>query len=70
MLANQPDTVVINKNQKSALIIDKVIPRYRNDVKKEYEKLKKNQILKKELESMWKMKSIVPIRLEALNCGP
>ena len=56
VLANQPDVVVVDKDQKTAVVIDVAVPSDSNIRKKEYEKLEKYQGLKEELERMWKVK--------------
>ncbi|XP_015256200.1 PREDICTED: programmed cell death 1 ligand 1-like [Cyprinodon variegatus] len=53
-MANQPDIVLIDKQQKKAVVIDVAIPSDSNIKKKEHEKLEKYQGLKEEPEKMWK----------------
>ena len=49
-------------------MIDIVVPSDSNIKKKEYEKLEKNQGLKKELERMWKVKAkVVPVVIGSLG---
>ncbi|KAF7664173.1 hypothetical protein LDENG_00185720 [Lucifuga dentata] len=50
VLANQPDTVVVDKEQKRAIVIDVAVPADSNIRKKEHEKIEKYQGLKEELE--------------------
>ncbi|KAF7643082.1 hypothetical protein LDENG_00244990 [Lucifuga dentata] len=61
MLANQPDMMVVNKEQKRAVVINVAIPSDGNIRKKEHEKLEKYQGLQEELDRMWKVKSTVVI---------
>ena len=49
MLANQPDIVVIDKQQEEAVVTDVAVPSDSNTKKKEYEKLEKYQGLREEL---------------------
>ncbi|KAF7666275.1 hypothetical protein LDENG_00113730, partial [Lucifuga dentata] len=59
LLANQPDVVVVDKEQKRAVVIDVAVPADSNIRKKEHEKIEKYQGLKEELERTWKVKSKV-----------
>ncbi|KAF7649567.1 hypothetical protein LDENG_00139430 [Lucifuga dentata] len=52
--------VVIDKEQKRAVVIDVAVPADSNVRKKEHEKIKKYQELKEELERTWKLKSKCP----------
>ena len=68
VLANQPDIVVVDKEQKKAVVIDVAIPADANIRKKEHEKVEKYQGLKEQLEQMWKVKaSVVPVVVGALG---
>ena len=68
VMANQPDIVLIDKQQKKAVVIDVAIPSDSNIRKKEHEKLEKYQGLKKELEKMWGVKAtVVPVVIGALG---
>ncbi len=68
VMANQPDIVLIDKQQKKALVIDVAIPSDSNIRKKEHEKLEKYQGLKEELEKMWKVRAtVVPVVIGALG---
>ncbi|GAA6104550.1 uncharacterized protein LOC106513546 [Tachysurus ichikawai] len=70
LLANQPDIVVVDKEQKTAVVIDMAIPADSNIMKKEHEKIEKYQGLKEQLEHTWKVKSkVVPVVIRAL-CDP
>lgn len=67
-MANQPDIVLIDKQQKKAAVIDVAIPTDSNIKKKEHEKLEKYQGLKEELEKMWKGRApVVPVVIGALG---
>ncbi|TWW69265.1 COP9 signalosome complex subunit 1 [Takifugu flavidus] len=59
VVANQPDIVVVDKHQKTVVVIDVAIPNDSNIRKKEHKKLEKYQGLKEEMERMWGMKAIV-----------
>ncbi|KAK1790927.1 hypothetical protein P4O66_014768, partial [Electrophorus voltai] len=52
-MANQADTLVMDTQQKRAVVIDVTILSDRNIRTKEHEKLEKHQGLKEELERMW-----------------
>ncbi|TKS67246.1 Multidrug resistance protein 1 [Collichthys lucidus] len=52
VLANQPDIVVLDKEQKRVVVIDVAIPADANIRKKEHEKLEKYQGLKEQLEQI------------------
>ncbi|KAF7647953.1 hypothetical protein LDENG_00164190, partial [Lucifuga dentata] len=68
LLANQPDMVVVDKEQKKAVVIDVAVPADSNIRKKEHEKIEKYQGLKEELERTWKVKSkVVPVVIVALG---
>ena len=68
LLANQPDIVVVDKEQKRVVVIDVAIPADANIRKKEHEKVEKYQGLKEELEKAWKVKtSVVPVVIGALG---
>ena len=68
VMANQPDIVVIDKEQRKAVVVDIAIPSDCNIRKKEHEKVEKYQGLKEELERAWKVKaSVVPVVIGALG---
>ncbi|TWW80141.1 hypothetical protein D4764_10G0011710 [Takifugu flavidus] len=68
VVANQPDVVVIDKHQKTVVLIDVAIPSDSNIRKKEHEKLEKYQGLKEEIERMWGMKAtVVPVVIGTLG---
>ncbi|XP_068190807.1 uncharacterized protein [Antennarius striatus] len=68
LLANKPDIVVMDKEQKRAVVIDVAIPADANIRKKEHEKIEKYQGLKEQLEQMWKVKvNVVPVVVGALG---
>ena len=56
-MANQPDIVVVDKEQKTVTVVDVAIPSDSNIRKKEHEKLEKYQGLREELEKMWGVKA-------------
>ncbi|XP_065326275.1 butyrophilin subfamily 2 member A2-like [Pelmatolapia mariae] len=53
VVANQPDIVVVEKQKKTAVVIDGVVPNDTNIRKKEHEKLEKYQGLREELERIF-----------------
>ncbi|KAF7661452.1 hypothetical protein LDENG_00261530 [Lucifuga dentata] len=64
---NLPD-MVVNKEQKRAVVIDVAILSDGNIREKEHEKREKYQGLKEELDRMWKVKStVVPVVIGALG---
>ncbi|KAF7642179.1 hypothetical protein LDENG_00262910 [Lucifuga dentata] len=68
LLDNQPDMVVVDKEQKRTVVIDMAVPADSNIRKKEHEKIEKYQRLKEELERTWKVKSkVVPVITGALG---
>ncbi|KAK7886230.1 hypothetical protein WMY93_025851 [Mugilogobius chulae] len=65
-MANQPDIVVVDKEQRRAVVVDVVIPSDGNIRRKEHEKLEKYQGLREELEKAWKVKAtVVPVVIAA-----
>ncbi|TWW53461.1 uncharacterized protein LOC130519722 [Takifugu flavidus] len=68
VVANQPDIVVVDKHQKTVVVIDVAIPNDGNIRKKEHEKLEKYRGLKEEMERMWGMKApVVPVVIGTLG---
>ena len=68
VMANQPDIVVVDKEQRKAVVVDIAIPSDCNIRKKEHEKLEKYQALREELEKAWKVKAtVVPVVIGALG---
>ncbi|XP_076744288.1 uncharacterized protein LOC143420307 [Maylandia zebra] len=68
VVANQPDIVVVDKQKKTAVVIDVAVPNDSNIRKKEHEKLEKYQGLREELERMWRVKvTVVPVVIGALG---
>ena len=67
--ARKPDVVLIDKRTKDVKIIDIAILGDKRVKDKEIEKRDKYQILKKEVQRMWKMKSVtvVPVVIGALG---
>ena len=67
VMANQPDIVVVDKEQKTVTVVDVAIPSDSNIRKKEHQKLEKYQGLREELEKMWGVKAkVVPVVIGAL----
>ncbi|KAL3979255.1 annexin A1 [Sarotherodon galilaeus] len=66
-LANEPDIMVVEKGQKTKVVIDVAIPLNSNVEKKEHDK-RENRGLEEQLEQMWKVKSkVVPVVTGALG---
>ena len=65
--ARKPDAVLIDKRTKE--VIDIAIPGDKRVKDKEIEKLEKYQILKEEVQGLWKMKSgtVLPVAIGALG---
>ena len=59
VVANQPDIVMVDKQQMKAVVIDVPIPSDSNIRRKEQEKFEIYQGLKAELERMWGVKPSV-----------
>ncbi|KAF7666334.1 hypothetical protein LDENG_00110960 [Lucifuga dentata] len=61
--------VVVNKEQKTAVVVNVAIPSDGNiRKKKQHEELEKYQGLKEELDGIWKVKStVVPVVIRALG---
>ena len=68
--ARRPDIVVINKNEKSAKIIDVAIPGDSRISDKEIEKIDKYQDIRREIQRIWKLNKVVviPIVIGSLGC--
>jgi hypothetical protein len=65
---NQPDIVLVDKNKKTALIIDIAVPRDENIKEKEQEKIDKYYALSVELERLWEVKTkVIPVVVGALG---
>ena len=70
LLHNRPEFVLINYNEQTGLIIDIAVPRNKNILDKELEKIDKYQllVLKIELEPLWKVKiMVIPVVVGALR---
>ncbi|KAK7886240.1 hypothetical protein WMY93_025861 [Mugilogobius chulae] len=68
VMANQPDIVVVDKEQRRPVVVDVAIPSDGNIRRKEHEKLEKYQGLREELEKAWKVKAtVVPVVIGALG---
>lgn len=62
--ANQPDIILVDKQRKSAVVIDVAIL---NESKEKHAKLEKHQGLREELEKMWRVKvTVVPLVIRVL----
>lgn len=66
LLANQPDIVVVDKEQKTTVVFGVAIPTHNNIRKVEHETPEKFQGLKEQLQQMWKCK-VVPVVTGALG---
>ena len=68
VMANQPDIVVVDKHQRTAVVVDLAIPSVSNIGRKEHEKFEKYQGLKEVLEGLWSVKAkVVPVVMGALG---
>ena len=67
--ARRPDIMVINKQERSCLIIDIAIPGDVRVHEKDIEKIEKYQELKREIKRLWKLRTvqIVPVVVGALG---
>ena len=65
----RPDIVIVNKMEKTTIIIDVAIPRDKRTISKEKEKIEKYQNLKREILRLWYIKKIdvIPVVLWALG---
>ena len=65
----KPDIVIVNKMEKTAIIIDAAIPGDKRVIDKEKEKIEKYQNLKREIQRLSNLKKIdlVPVVLGALR---
>ena len=65
----RPDIVIVNKMEKTTIIIDVAIPRDKRIIDKEKEKIEKYQNLKREILRLWNIKKIdvIPVVLWALG---
>uniref|UniRef100_A0A3P9LU28 D(1B) dopamine receptor n=1 Tax=Oryzias latipes TaxID=8090 RepID=A0A3P9LU28_ORYLA len=63
-----PDIVVVDKEQRKAVVVDAAVPSDGNIRKKDHEELEKYQGLREELEKAWKVKvTVVPVVIGALR---
>ena len=68
LLHNRPDIVLINYKEQTGLIIDIAVPRDQSIQDKELKEIDKYQLLKIELEQLWKVKiMIIPVVVGALG---
>ena len=65
----RPDSVIVNKMEKTTIIIDVAIPRDKRTISKEKEKIEKYQNLIREILRLWNIKKIdvIPVVLWALG---
>ena len=72
VVANQPDTVGVNKQEKKVVVVDVTIPSESNIRKKEHEKLKKKQRPIGEQESVWgvKLSVVSMVMVSTWGCNP
>ena len=65
----RPAIVIVNKMEKTEIIIDVAIPRDKRTISKENEKIEKYQNLKREILRLWNIKKIdvIPVVLGALG---
>lgn len=62
LLSSQPDIVVVDKEQRRAVVIDVGIPSDSTIREKEHKNLEKHQALKAQLDQMWKVRAkVVPV---------
>ena len=69
ILERRPDIVIVNKMEKTAIIIDVAIPGSKIIIDKEKEKTEMYQNLKWEIQRLWNLKKIdvIPVALQALG---
>ena len=67
--ARRPDIVIIDKVEKSAIIVDVAIPGDKRIYDKEKEKIEKYQDIKREIQRLWSLRkvSVVPVIVGALG---
>jgi hypothetical protein len=65
-LANRPDIIIKNKQDKTCLLVDVAIPSDNNAIQKEAEKKLKYKNLSIEIQRMWNMKCfVIPVIIGA-----
>ena len=70
VIANQPDIVLVDRQEKKAVVVDTIVPSDSNIKKKEHKKYGKYQGLKEELERIWGIKAgLVPMVVGALQAA-
>ena len=64
-MERKPDIIILNKMEKTAIIIDVAIPGDKRIIDKEKEKTEKYQNLKREIQRLWNLKKIdvIPVIL-------
>ena len=66
--ARRPDLIVVDKQEKTAKIIDVAVPLDKNVRAKEEEKVQKYQDLKLEIQRLWNVKAeVIPVVIGALG---
>jgi hypothetical protein len=66
VLANRPDIIIINKKDKTCLLIDVAMPSDKNVIQKEAERKLKYKNLSIEIQRMWNMKCfVIPVIIGA-----
>ena len=58
IVERRPDIVIVNKMEKTAIIIDVAIPGDKKTIDKEKKKIEKYQNLKREIQRFWNLKKI------------
>lgn len=64
-MSNQPNIMVVDKHQKTVVVIDIEVPSDSNIRQKEYVRLEKCQVLKEKVEKLWKVVLVVVGTLKA-----
>ena len=70
IVERRPDVVIINKMEKTAIIIDVAIAGDKRITEKEKEKIEKYRNLKRHVQRLWNLKkmNVIPGLLGALGC--
>ena len=69
IVKRRPDIAIVNKMEKTTIIIDVAIPEDKRIIDKEKDEIEKYQNLKREIQQLWNLKKIdvIPVVLEALG---
>ena len=69
IVKRRPDIAIVNKMEKTAIIIDVAIPEDKRIIDKEKDEIEKYQNLKREIQQLWNLKKIdvIPVVLEDLG---